>query len=141
MMRDANHTKQKDMTSLVYDGGCPLCKKAASYICSTNAYINAVDARHDIEHILIKDIAAKRLNLNKGMVIFDGNTYHHGAAAVHYIILNMPHDKKRALYWMSLPLRFLICCHLIYPFFRFMRFCVLKWKGLPPLKMTKSRRP
>lgn len=134
-MQQNNQPNPNTTISFAYDGGCPLCAKTAAHICDMqqDQNINAIDARDQHNHIFLSDIATQELELNTGMVIFDGTHYHHGAAAIYYIVMHMPYKKAHLLYWLTLPLRSLFFCRLIYPLFRFMRFCLLKWKGLPPL--------
>lgn len=73
----------------VYDGDCPVCNTAADYWRLREAVgtLHLVNAREEGSHPLMREIKAKGLDLDKGMVVKFQDTCYHGADALHVMAL------------------------------------------------------
>jgi predicted DCC family thiol-disulfide oxidoreductase YuxK len=73
----------------VYDGECPICTVAANALQIRKAVgiLHLVNARAEPGHPLMREIKARGLNLDDGMVIKFENTCYHGADALHVMAL------------------------------------------------------
>lgn len=71
----------------VYDGECPLCTWAALALRIKAQYgeLHLLDARASAEHELLQAIHAEGLDLDEGMVIYDGQRFYHGQAALRFM--------------------------------------------------------
>lgn len=113
----------------VYDGECPLCKTAALALRIKEDYgsLNLLNAREEKAHQLIRDINTRGLDLDEGMVIYDGKDFFHGKEALRFMarygdtrgIFNLA---NKALYWSSTVAK------ATYPWLRGMRNALLRFK-------------
>ena len=74
---------------LVYDGDCPFCSATARMyrLKQSVGALHIVDARTAGDTELMREITARRLDLNQGIVArFEGRLYH-GADALHLLAL------------------------------------------------------
>ncbi len=115
----------------VYDGECPLCKNAALALRIKKDYgkLNLLNARTEIKHPLIEDINEQRLDLDYGMVIYDGSRFYHGKDAL--IFMAKYGDNKglfnitnKVLYWSN------GIAKITYPWLRGIRNALLKYKRI-----------
>lgn len=76
-----------EKTLLIYDGDCPFCAKFAQLVRFKKAAgaVEMVNAREHPE--LVKDFAAKGIDLDKGMALQIGDDIYHGDAALNRIAL------------------------------------------------------
>lgn len=70
--------------SFIFDGDCPLCSRAALALRIKKAYgaLHLIDARKNLEHPLVQQLTALQLDLDEGMVLYDGVRFHHGKDAL-----------------------------------------------------------
>lgn len=68
----------------IYDGECPLCRSAASALRIKQDYgqLHLVNARESEAHELVAAIKQLQLDLDEGMVIYDGEHVYHGKDAL-----------------------------------------------------------
>lgn len=73
----------------VYDGDCPLCSSAAMAFRIRDAVgtLRLINAREDQHHPVVREINARRLNLDDGMVIKFHDTCYHGADALNVMAM------------------------------------------------------
>ncbi len=73
----------------VYDGECPICHTAAAAFRVREAAgtLHLVDARLVLDHPVLLEVNAARLDLDEGMVIKYGGRLYHGADALHMMAL------------------------------------------------------
>jgi predicted DCC family thiol-disulfide oxidoreductase YuxK len=73
----------------VYDGDCPLCTVAshALRIRAAVGALNLVDARAEKDHPVVREVNARKLDLDEGMVIKFGDAYYHGGEALHVMAM------------------------------------------------------
>lgn len=72
-------TEVKSDIWFVYDGECPICQMGAAFFKVRQAVgvLHTVDARTEIDHPIMAEIRAAKINLDDGMVIkFDDMLYH-----------------------------------------------------------------
>ncbi|PIR38116.1 MAG: hypothetical protein COV35_07705 [Alphaproteobacteria bacterium CG11_big_fil_rev_8_21_14_0_20_39_49] len=118
----------------VYDGDCPICQIAAKELKIRKAVgkLHLIDARSDKENSVVKEVNAKGLNLDEGMVIKFNNTYYHGADALQVMALlgtNQSWFNRVNYLLFRSPILSKIC----YPFMRSARNFALKFKGVPKI--------
>ena len=79
-------SEKRDIT-LVYDGECPVCRRYALWarVRETHGEIELVGARE--ADALADTIRARGYDLDRGMVLKVGESYHHGADAIHVLSL------------------------------------------------------
>ncbi|MEB3184102.1 MAG: DCC1-like thiol-disulfide oxidoreductase family protein [Cyanobacteriota bacterium] len=70
---------------LVYDGGCPFCRHFAERLELAAALpeLQLCDGRAD--HALRRDLRRRGCDLAEGAVLIEGDTLHHGAAAISWV--------------------------------------------------------
>ena len=71
-------TDKKPDIWFVYDGECPICQMGASLFKLREAVgtLSTVDARTELDHPVIHEVNAAKLNLDEGMVIkYKGKLY------------------------------------------------------------------
>ena len=113
----------------VYDGECPLCKTAALALEIKKEYgtLNLLNAHDNVEHDLVQEINKLGLDLDEGMIIFDGEHYHHGKDALQFMarfgdtkgIFNLA---NKALFWSD------CIANITYPWMRGVRNVLLRKK-------------
>lgn len=111
----------------VYDGECPLCTKAATALRIKQQYgiLHLLNARENIGHNLLLAITEQGLDLDEGMVIYDGEHFYHGESALRFMakysaprgILNL---FNKSLFWSDRLSK------TIYPWLRGIRNLLLK---------------
>jgi predicted DCC family thiol-disulfide oxidoreductase YuxK len=113
----------------VYDGDCPLCKMAVMAFRIKEVYgtLHVLNARENTEHKLIQKINAEGLDLDEGMVIFDGERFYHGKDALRFMAKYADNNSifnltTKALYWSD------SLAKLTYPWLRGLRNMLLKRK-------------
>jgi len=115
----------------VYDGECPLCTSAALALKIKKEYgtLNLLNAREEVDHILIKEINAQALDLDEGMVIYDGKQFYHGKDALRFMarfgeykgLFNLT---NKTLYWSN------SFASISYPWLRGIRNTLLRKKNI-----------
>ena len=115
----------------VYDGECPLCKSAALALRIKEDYgtLHLINAREANENSLIEKINENQLDLDEGMVIYDGSQFYHGKDALKFMarygenkgVFNLV---NKALYWSDTMAR------IIYPWMRGTRNMLLRRKDV-----------
>lgn len=78
-------THSDDDIWVVYDGECPLCSRYVLLyqLRERGQRIHLIDARS--EHPIVRDIRARNLDLNEGMVVRWRGRHYYGAAAMHLL--------------------------------------------------------
>ena len=128
-----NDTSNK-LIWFIYDGECPLCKAAALALRIKEDYgpLHLLNAREDKEHALIREINLHGLDLDQGMVIYDGREFFHGKDALQFMarygdasgLFNLT---NKALYQSDTLTK------LMYPWMRGVRNILLRFKGVAPI--------
>ena len=85
----SNESQPTDTIWFVYDGECPICHMAAEAfeIRKSVGTLQLVDAREDLDHPVLAEVNAARLDLDEGMVIKYGDRLYHGADALNLMAL------------------------------------------------------
>jgi len=90
----------------VYDGECPLCQHAALAFQVRKDYgeLNLINAREEKEHEVVKTINDLGLDMDEGMVIYDGDSFYHGHSALKFMAkYSQPKGPlnliSKSLYW------------------------------------------
>jgi len=78
-----------DTLWLVYDGDCILCRSGAQGYRVSKAVerLQTLDARIETNHPVLREIHARGLDLNQGMVAVYGGQWRHGADAMTLLAL------------------------------------------------------
>lgn len=123
-----NESQQNEVW-FIYDGECPLCKTAALAlrIKEDYGYLNLLNAREAKEHPLIEQINTLGLDLDEGMVIYDGKQFLHGKDALRFMarfgdnrgLFNL---SNKLLYWSDTVAK------VTYPWLRGVRNALLRFK-------------
>lgn len=115
---------------LVYDGDCVLCRSGALGYRINRAVgrLETLDARGDSDHPILKEIRARQLDLNQGIVVVYGHQWHHGAEALNRLALlgSNSDGLNRFIAWMF---RSPCCTRWLYPLLRAGRDLSLKLSG------------
>ncbi|MDO6421931.1 DCC1-like thiol-disulfide oxidoreductase family protein [Saccharophagus degradans] len=101
----------------VYDGECPICQMGATLFKVRDAVgkLNTVDARTELDHPVLQEINAAKLNLDEGMVIKYKDKLYQGELALSLMAeigakgdmfngLNRRLFRNRALVKLSYPI-------------------------------------
>lgn len=118
----------------VYDGDCPICTTAANALQIRKAVgtLHLVNAREDRNHPVMREILARRLNLDEGMVIKFLDTCYFGADALHVMALLGTgqgwFNRMNASLFRSKTLS-----RLLYPPMRTARNLFIRLKGIPKI--------
>lgn len=124
----------KELT-LLYDGECPICRQYSLYLELKKKYdIRIVNARSVPE--LIKQLYDKGFDINRGMILIDGDKIYHG----HEVLIQMRlltkqegfFDKLNS-YFLSFPL----FVKFIYPFIKAFRKVLLFFLGVKNINIPK----
>ncbi len=123
----------------MYDGGCPLCTYGAETcrLKSQGHILHLIDARYATDHPQLLEAIDQGYDLDKGMVIYDGQAYFHGANALQYLMKHGK-SKNRFIALFKRPLSFGFPASCAYPFLRLMRRILLWARGLPPIKPVRK---
>lgn len=123
----AGAMSDKTPIRIVYDGECPFCTRYAKMLRLKESYdVDLIDARGD--HPIIAEITARKMDLDKGMVVkLDGQYFYGGDAVNRLAILTDERGAFRKLgKWVfESPTR----SRFLYPFLRFGRNTTLKLMG------------
>jgi len=78
-----------DTLWLIYDGDCVLCRSGALGYRVNRAVkcLNTLDARTEGDHPVLREIHARGLDLNQGMVAVYGDQWRHGPEAMTLLAL------------------------------------------------------
>ncbi|MFK4505587.1 DUF393 domain-containing protein [Bradyrhizobium daqingense] len=78
-------THSDDEIWVVYDGECPFCSRYVLLyeLRERGQRVHLIDARS--EHPIVRDIRARNLDLNEGMVVFRRGQHYYGADAMHLL--------------------------------------------------------
>ena len=90
----------------VYDGECPMCTRAALALRIKQAYgeLHRVEARQNPEHPVLRGVSDLGLDLDEGMVLYDGAQLYHGKDALCFMARygdakNLFNLTMKSLYW------------------------------------------
>lgn len=127
----------------VYDGDCPLCTNAALALRIKQQYgrLVLVNARTEQHHFLLREIAAQQLDLDDGMVIYDGQRFYHGKHALRFMAQFGEHAGwfnllNKALFWSD------NIASISYPWLRGIRNWLLKRHGRGLIdNLARKQRP
>ncbi len=126
-----NHSNEDRIIWFIYDGDCPLCKNAALALRIKEDYGNLtlLNAREEKNHPLIQHINEQRLDLDEGMIIYDGQSFFHGKDALRFMAKYS--DRKG---WFNLTNKILFwsdsAAKILYPWMRGVRNRLVKHKGI-----------
>jgi predicted DCC family thiol-disulfide oxidoreductase YuxK len=126
-----NHNLSKPDIWFVYDGECPICQMGANFfkVREGLGQLHTVNARSQIDHPVMQEINAARMDLDKGMVIkYEGKLYQ-GDAALH-LMAYIGSDSGLFNRINRLLFRSKILSVACYPFMRGARNLALKLKGV-----------
>ena len=131
-----------DLTGVwfVYDGDCPICKRAAeaTQIKQSLGNLHLLDARTNDGHPLLAATNKRYLNLDDGMVIFHEGRYFHGAGALEFMAVHgTPNGLFNHLNRVLFRSKFL--SKNLYPLMRGGRNLMLRLRGKPPLFNLEKR--
>ena len=133
-MNDASQAKEARGIWFVYDGDCPLCTSAAKALKIKQDYgkLYLVNARDSKRHRLVQAINKRGLDLDEGMVIYDGQRLYHGHKALNFMARYG--DERSAfnllnklMFWFEWPAK------LSYPWLRSVRNVLLRIRKKPPI--------
>jgi len=127
-MNNTNNTRE---IWFIYDGECPLCSNAALALRIKQEYgvLQLVNARTETQHHIIKKINSLNYDLDEGMVIYDGEQFYHGKAALRFMakyskpqgIFNL---SNKLLYWSD------TIASIIYPWLRGVRNLLIRRRNV-----------
>ena len=124
------------MTYIVYDGECPFCSRYVKLLRlrETLGPIQLVDARSD--HPISRLLQEKKINLDEGMALIQGDQISHGADCVHRLaLLSTPANFfNRANAWIF---RSATASRFLYPIMRASRNAALKLLGRKKLGVSR----
>ncbi|ALP52924.1 hypothetical protein Tel_07030 [Candidatus Tenderia electrophaga] len=113
---------------LVYDRECPVCERYSQVlrIKESVGELKIVNAREDSE--IMKEITARGLDVDQGMVLKMGDQYYYGSDAIHALALISSRSGlfNRLNYWMF---RSRTLSRILYPLLRWCRNLLLKMLG------------
>lgn len=129
-MESTERTFRETGIWFVYDGECPLCTQAAVALKIKKDFgtLHLVDARQTKDSPLLQQINAMGLDLDEGMVIYDGSQYYHGHSALKFMSI---YGEKRGVFNLltGLFFRSTVISRLLYPWLRGARNWLLKRQG------------
>jgi predicted DCC family thiol-disulfide oxidoreductase YuxK len=113
----------------VYDGECPMCTSAAHALRIKEEYgsIHLLNARESADHIVVKEVTKRGLDLDEGMVIYVEGQFHHGKDALKFMA---KYGDSRNVFtaFCKVFFRFDFISSLTYPWMRGVRNLLLKRK-------------
>ena len=73
--------------NLIYDGDCPVCQNYSRHLAIRQAAgsLQLMDARDDPP--IMKEINARKINIDNGFVLNIGDEFYHGGDAIHALAL------------------------------------------------------
>ena len=106
----------------IYDGECPMCTKAALALRIKKAYgdLTLINARENLDHPIVLQITELKLDLDEGMVLYDGDHFYHGKEALK---LMARYGDRKGLFnlFNKSFFRFDLIARLLYPSMRSVR--------------------
>lgn len=113
---------------LVYDRECPVCEHYSQVVRIKQSVgeLKIVNAREDSE--VMREITARGLDVDQGMVLKMGDQYYYGSDAIHALALISSRSGvfNRFNYWIF---RSKTLAHILYPVLRVGRNVLLKFLG------------
>ncbi len=135
MLKTINNGNSHADVWFVYDGDCPLCLMGATHFRIKQAVgeLHLLNKREtDDSHLLIAEINAQKLDLDRGMVLKIGGRLYQGADALHVMALIGSNTG-----WFNRLNAFLFksrkVAGLCYPFMRAVRNLLIVLKGVPKI--------
>ncbi len=122
----------------VYDGDCPICKRAAEALRIKQSLgdLHLLDARQNERHLLIVDINRRQFDLDEGMVIYHDEAFYHGSSALRFMaVYGAPRGWFNHL--NRLLFRTATITESLYPLMRSGRNMLLWLRGKKPIKNLK----
>ena len=122
-----------------YDGLCPVCTLAAQALRIKRDIgpLHLVDAREEPDHPLIKEINARALDLDEGMVLKYQEVFYHGDNALHMMALLGTNqgwfNRMNAILFSSKPL-----ARFCYPIMRAARNLLLRLNGIEKIRNLET---
>lgn len=119
---------------LVYDGECPICRFGARSwtpkdLTDNGINLHLLDAREDVEHALIKTIDKLGFELDRGIIIYNGQEFFQGERALMYMA-----SASDNVGWFSRAIKFLFeeqeIVRAVYPWLRRLRNLLLRVNGV-----------
>ncbi len=127
----------------VYDGDCPLCSSTAHALRIRRDFdsLHLINARHEADHPLIREITRRRLSLDEGMIIYANGVFYHGKSALKFMARYGDGRRPFSLFLKSLfwsdPL-----AALTYPWMRGTRNWLLRRRGADQIdNLGRSQEP
>lgn len=132
--------KEKQNIWFVYDGECPICQMGATLfkVKERVGTLHTVDARADLNHQVLKEINAAKLNLDEGMVIKYNNQLYQGRDAL-ILMANIGDDKDIFNGINSSMFKSKILATLCYPSMKLARNIALGLKGVGRIDNLKGQ--
>ncbi|WP_206378190.1 DCC1-like thiol-disulfide oxidoreductase family protein [Sneathiella limimaris] len=129
----------EDGVWFVYDGGCPLCTRAAMALQIRQAAgsLHLLDGRSDPDHPLLKEIRKANLDLDEGMILKYGGRLYHGADALQMMaLLGSAHGWfNRLNAWLF---KSATVSRISYPILRAGRNTLLMLRGVPKINLDEK---
>jgi len=125
----------------IYDGECPVCKNAAQALRIKKELgpLHLLDARTEIQHLLIDKVNQERLNLDEGMVIYHQGQLFHGSTALEFMaIYGAPSGIFNRI--NRLLFRSPLLSKTLYPLMRAVRNFLLLIRHKPPIHNLINRK-
>ncbi len=127
----------------VYDGDCPICCMAAQglRIKQTFGDMTLLNAREHGDHPLLAEIRQRKLDLDEGMVIFQGGQFYHGQEALSFMAR---HGEPKGLFnrFTRTLFRWDALSKLAYPWMRAVRNWLLRTRNRPPIdNLQRAQQP
>ena len=119
----------------IFDGGCPLCAFAANAFQIKKAVgsLHLLDARKTKDHPLLREVKARDLDLDQGMVLAYQNEFYHGQDALHMMAL-LGSDYGWVNKMNAGLFRYKLLARICYPPLRMIRNMLLHIKGMQKLR-------
>lgn len=128
---------KQNIVYVVYDVQCPFCRNYCKLVRlrKTVGSIELIDARKP--SLIMNEINAARLDIDKGMVVKIGDDMFYGADAIHKLALLSTRSDifNRCAYWIF---KSKIMTAVLYPFLRGCRNVALRLMGIPMIKNLDS---
>ncbi|MCZ6525383.1 MAG: DCC1-like thiol-disulfide oxidoreductase family protein [Gammaproteobacteria bacterium] len=118
----------KNKITLVYDKECPVCNNYCQMIRIRESVgeLILVNAREESD--LVKEITARGINLDQGMVLIIGDNFYNDSDTIHVLALmsNPTEVFNKINYWIFKSKN---RARYLYPILRFLRGCLLRLLG------------
>lgn len=127
-----------DTIYIIYDDECPFCRSYCQLVRLRDAVgrVELVDARQP--SVLMDEVTALGLDIDRGMVVKVGEQVFYGADAIHKLALLSTRSGlfNRLTYWMF---QSKAVTSVLYPFLRDCRNLALWLMGVPMIKNLEKR--